>query len=218
MIQIPIITKIILISAIFLNAPYQEINCQDYVETVLAQAVSINPQDPSEVEKNKLAIQYSHPPEDYFTRNHFPVSDWIPNNIQKNYIYYSDLNTASISREEDKVAWCESQKKVSIKSCQQKFKKTKAEVRYVPIKNLAKLSPQIPDGSILFIVNPKKYTLVSHMGFAIQKNNILYLRSASSYAGKVRDYILLDYLRFEPKALGISVLLPQEQRQEPEES
>lgn len=200
----------------FLNAPYREINCQDYVETVLAQAVSTNPENPQEVEKNKSAIQYSRQPNNYFTRNHFPAGDWIPNNIQKHYVYYSDLNTAVLSHVENRVAWCETQNKVSPKACREKFKKTEVNLRYIPLKNLPDVSDKIPDGSILFIVNPKKYTLISHMGFAIQKNNVLYLRSASSLAGKVKDYVLLDYLRFEPKAVGISVLIPEEQGQEPE--
>lgn len=209
MIQLPTITKIILISAFFLNAPYQKINCQNYVETVLARAVSNSPQD---VDQNRNAIRYSHAPEDYFTRNHFPAGDWIPNNIRKNYIAYSPLDTHTISKYENKIAWCETQ--ISNKKlCREKFHNTEATIRYIPIKDLPAVEDKIPGGSILFIVKPEKYTLISHMGFAIQKGDGLYLRAASSLAGKVVDYNLMDYLKVFPHIKGISVLIPKEQRQ-----
>lgn len=209
MIQLPTITKIIVISALFLNAPYQRMNCQNYVETVLASAVSANPQ---ELDKNMQAIRYSHLPESYFTRNHFPAADWIPNNIHKHYIYYSPLNTAVISKMENKPAWCETQIHDNA-ACHEKFKKTWVVLRYIPVAKVAQVVSQIPSGSILFIVKPSKYTLISHMGFAIQKNHELYLRAASSLAGKVTDYNFLEYVHFDPKILGISVLVPEEQRQ-----
>ena len=83
---------------------------------------------------------------------------------------------------------------------------------------IPQVASQIPSGSILFIVKPSEFTLISHMGFAIQKDHELYLRAASSLAGKVTDYNFLDYLHFEPKILGISVLVPEEQRQQPKET
>jgi hypothetical protein len=208
-IQLPIITKIIVISALFLNAPYQKLNCQNYVETVLARAVSTTPQ---EIEKNSEAIRYSNDSPSYFTRNHFPAADWIPNNIQKHYVSYSPLNTKVITKIENKEAWCETQLHDK-KTCQEKFKKTWVVLRYIPVSKIPQVASEIPSGSILFIVKPTKYTLISHMGFAIQKNNILYLRAASSLAGKVTDYDFMDYLKFEPKILGITVLVPEEQGQ-----
>lgn len=192
-------------------------NCQNYVETVLARAVSNSSQ---EVDQNSIAIRYSHLPADYYTRNHFPAADWIPNNIRKNFIVYSPLNTAVITKYENKRAWCETQLH-NPKLCDEKFQNTWARLRYIPIKKLPEVESKIPGGSIIFIVKPGKYTLISHMGFAIQKDNVLYLRAASSLAGKVTDYDLSDYLKFEPRALGISVLLPEERgekREKPENS
>ncbi|HEV2613298.1 MAG TPA: N-acetylmuramoyl-L-alanine amidase-like domain-containing protein [Gammaproteobacteria bacterium] len=186
-------------------------NCQNYVETVLARAVSSNPQD---VDHNAIAIRYSHLPADYYTRNHFPAADWIPNNIHKHYINYSPLNTSIITKFENKQAWCVTQLH-NKKLCDEKFKNTWAHLRYIPIKKLPDVAAEIPGGSIIFIVKPTKYTLISHMGFAIQKDHELYLRAASSLAGKVTDYNLMDYLKFEPNTLGISVLVPEEQRQQP---
>ena len=212
MIQLPIITKIILISALFLNAPYQKMNCQNYVETVLARAVSTNLSD---LERNNNEIRYSHMPMSYFTRNHFPAADWIPNNIHKHYVAYSPLNTAVISKMENKPAWCETQLHDE-KTCREKFKKTWVVLRYIPIAKIPRVASEIPSGSIIFIVKPTKYTLISHMGFAIQKDHELFLRAASSLAGKVTDYNLLDYLNFEKKTLGITVLVPEEQRQQPD--
>jgi hypothetical protein len=202
-IQLPTITKIILISAFFLNAPYQKLNCQNYVETVLARAVSSSPQ---ELDKNAIEIRYSKNPPDYFTRNHFPAADWIPNNIQKHYIYYSPLNTNIISKYENKIAWCETQLD-NKKLCREKFHNVTATLRYIPVKKLPDVVDKIPGGSILFIVNPTKYTLISHMGFAIRKGD-----------GKVVDYNLMDYLTAFPEIKGISVLVPEEQWAQPEKS
>lgn len=212
MIQLPIITKVILISALFLNAPYQKMNCQNYVEAVLARAVSTNLMD---LEKNSNEIRYSHPPENYFTRNHFPAADWIPNNIHKHYVAYSPLNTSVISKVENKPVWCETQLHDE-KICNQKFKKTWVILHYIPLAKIPQVAPEIPSGSIIFIVKPTKYTLISHMGFGIQKGHELFLRAASSLAGKVTDYNLLDYLSFEKKVLGITVLVPEEQGQQPD--
>lgn len=184
-------------------------NCQQYVETVLARAVS---DSAAVVEKNTLSIQYRQLPADYFSRNHFSAADWIPNNIKKNYIYYSPLNTHVISKYEDKRAWCVTQQ-VDPAVCHEKFVNTVAHLRYVPIKQLPAVASKIPSGSILFIVKPTRYTLISHMGFAIQENGQLYLRSSSSLAGKVVDYPLLDYLRAEPRVLGVSVLIPENRNQ-----
>ena len=209
MIQLPTITKVIFISALYLNVPYEQMNCQNYVETVLARAVSTSPQA---LEKNMDAIRYSHDPENYFTRNHFPAGDWIPNNIKKHYVYYSPLNTAVISKMEDRPAWCVSQIR-SNRLCHEHFKKTWVILRYIPVAKIPEVASHIPSGSILFIVKPNKYTLISHMGFAIQKDNRLYLRAASSLAGKVTDYDFLNYLQFEPNIKGISVLLPENRGQ-----
>ena len=78
---------------------------------------------------------------------------------------------------------------------------------------------QIPSGSIITIVRPnwplEKFIGtdldVSHLGFTIKKNNILYFREASSIEKKVIDIPLASYLKNyinSPTIKGINVLIP----------
>lgn len=93
----------------------------------------------------------------------------------------------------------------------EKFKKEIAHVSYLPLTELfdSNNNPnefifnQIPSASIIEIVRPN-WNLkdkigtnlhVSHLGFAIRKNNQLHFRHASSEEKKVVEILLLDYLK-----------------------
>lgn len=100
-----------------------------------------------------------------------------------------------------------------------------ATIRYLPLNKLftknkqpiAYIFNQLPNGSIIQIVRPNwqlKNKIgtnlnVSHLGFAIRKDDILYFREASSIALKVIDIPLTDYLKGyidSPTVKGINVL------------
>lgn len=105
----------------------------------------------------------------------------------------------------------------------QNFKNTvrnsTASVDYIPTAALLadpKMANKIPDGAIIFLVleDPEDKKIIgtqnniSHMGFAIWKNKILYLRAASTLRNYVADLPLLQYLsRYSPNTglKGISV-------------
>lgn len=100
-------------------------------------------------------------------------------------------------------------------------KNTEATIDYIPLTKLldsnnTKLIAKIPNGSLIFLVenNPilvKKIGTalnISHMGFAVWRDNTLYLRAASLPAHRVIDVPLIKYLSlYLPygKLLGISV-------------
>jgi hypothetical protein len=82
---------------------------------------------------------------------------------------------------------------------------------------------QIPSGTIVEIVRPNwdlKEAIgtslnVSHLGFAIWKNNILYFREASSQYGKVVDVSLIEYLKEALKSpsikgINLQAMMPKE--------
>lgn len=93
---------------------------------------------------------------------------------------------------------------------------------YISINDLPAVLSKIPNGTILLIVSPKKNsknqsitnTIVKHMGFAIWKQDVLYLRAASSYWGRVIDVPLLPYLQFFKQIpdIGVVILMPKEER------
>jgi hypothetical protein len=212
------------ISAEFLNKPYQldpigeggqkplyrfdRFDCQTYVETVLALILSDNADNLEQFQRILLDLRYSNSIPDYFTRNHFPDADWIPNNIKKGYLKYSDLNQDKISLYIDKKTWFESKIKSDDKRIPPNVVVT---LPYIPLSKVPDIINKIPDGAIIMIVKPS-FLLITHMGFAIWKNDQLYLRAASSVHNKVIDILLLSYLQHEPNIKGIVVLEMQKKR------
>lgn len=219
--------RIVSISANFLNKPYQldplgegkqgqfsqkplyrfdRFDCQTYVETVLALALSNSDSDTPAFQQQLLQIRYQNGKPDFFTRNHFPSADWIPNNIEKGYIKFSPINNDKISIVINKQKWFEDQTNIKNTNIPYKLKIT---LPYMPVGELSKNLHKIPNGAIIMIVKPS-FILISHMGFAIWKNNILYLRSASSLYDKVIDLPLLSYIENQSKfgVKGIVVLIP----------
>jgi hypothetical protein len=82
----------------------------------------------------------------------------------------------------------------------------KASIAYIPVTDILNNPPlikRIPTGSLVFLVGHDNYLNyrigtsmnVLHMGFAIWDNGQLYLRMASSRAGRVLDVRLQDYLK-----------------------
>ncbi len=136
-------------------------------------------------------------------------------------LWYEHLNPARIMLPEKNF---DQSKKILDKlhaEGQQQINKT-AIITYIPIGKL--LNPQlgiinrIPSGTIVMLLRdhwPNKnefgtYMLISHMMFAIRKNNILYLRMASSYGGdkhaKIQDVPIVEYLdSYHHQLLGVSI-------------
>lgn len=82
----------------------------------------------------------------------------------------------------------------------------KVSIAYISVFDILsdpQLRKKIPSGSLIFLVGHDNYLTyrigtqmnVLHMGFAIWENNQLYLRMASSRAGRVLDVCLQDYLK-----------------------
>jgi hypothetical protein len=222
--------RIVEVSAKFLNKPYladplgegpqgkfsqkplyrfDAFDCQTYVETVMALSLSHTMQ---QFQQQLLQIRYSNGKPDFYTRNHFPGIDWIPHNIQKKYIIYSPLNTDSISIIIDKQQWFNAKTQRKNPSIPSRIKVT---LPYIALSRVPFIIDKIPDSAIIMIVRPT-FLLISHTGFAVWKNNVLYLREASSYHHKVTDVPLLEYLQAQAHygVKGIVVLIPQDNRQQ----
>lgn len=109
-----------------------------------------------------------------------------------------------------------------------KLEITPSNLPYIPLTALfadgaanKHLFSQIPNGAIVEIVRPN-WNLhekigtnlnISHLGFAVWVNNVLYFRQASSQYGKVVDTPMIDYLneaRNSPtiKGINIQVVIP----------
>jgi len=113
---------------------------------------------------------------------------------------------------------------IALKKEARHLPKTMSTIPYIPLSVLfdkngnanQALFQQIPNAAIIEIIRPNwdlvkaigTHLNVSHLGFAIWKNNDLYFRNASSIHQQVIDVPLIDYLRDaqkSPTIKGINV-------------
>jgi hypothetical protein len=116
-------------------------DCTTYIETVMALARS---QTKAEFEYHMNHIRYKDGEISFFTRNHFPCADWIPNNIKSNYV--SDITrvvaaelpvkeaTALVSKKN----WYRSFENPEIKRLGQQFVDEKVSLPYISMTDLVK--------------------------------------------------------------------------------
>jgi len=197
----------------------KKFDCTTFVETNLAIAFAKDAQD---VQATMNKIRYRDGNVDFFKRNHFMVSDWIPANSKNGFVVNITEKIA-----QDK-AELRNEKKVLNKtiwffhrvidlSDQQKKSPAEilAELAKVPVlpvqeenatylladafrKNEKEMAARLPDVSIvMFIRNiPSVPTLVNHMGFVIKKEGRLFLIHApQAKPWHVQELPLDDYFK-----------------------
>ncbi|MEK6543923.1 MAG: N-acetylmuramoyl-L-alanine amidase-like domain-containing protein [Elusimicrobiota bacterium] len=213
-------------------ARFDKADCTTMVETVMALALS---DDIKDFPKHLARIRYKDGKVDYASRNHFPETDWIPNNVAVGIL--TDV-TEVIAR--DKTAWAEkSISKNSWYAAKQenelkgfdaatpkertrllkrwrrlgkRFKDETARLPYVPKEVITEIATTIPNGTIFSLVRadrPDRPVLISHQGLVIQKSDGTYLRHmATGRTGEdapIRDY-LDKYKDSSWKLLGLNLL------------
>lgn len=203
---------------------FKAVDCVTYVETVLALSNSNTLNNSISLLQK---IRYKNGEIKYNKRNHFTITQWIPNNEKLKII--EDI-TSKVSAKTQIVT-----KNITIKNFNNKFKKFKIlkenlpsgkySIEYIPInyflKNQKKMN--IPSGAIMIIIRENKYNypiFASHLGFIINNKNQRIFRSAVTNRRykEVRDYKLIPYLRFYKNyfakkhwgILGVSLFLPKE--------
>jgi len=118
----------------------------------------------------------------------------------------------------------EANKFEQLKALGAKAKNTIAKIDYIPLNSIIRdgnvnilLLNRIPNGAVILLVahypriekNIGTQLNVSHMGFAIWKNDKLYFRAASTWYQKVVDIKLTDYLKKftgQPYVKGINIV------------
>jgi hypothetical protein len=178
-------------------------DCTTYVESVVALSVRRNHEDIRAVMDQ---IRYKYGVVDFVQRNHFTSTDWIPNNVQAGFIkdvtreLFPDDAKKSNTRI-DRSAWFWKIHKLRVER-----PVVRSNLNYVRadafLDDPEKLQ-RIPSGTIVTFLNPERRLVsrigtdydVSHQGFLIHKDGELYLRHASSAAGRVVEERFADYLR-----------------------
>ncbi|MBN2695753.1 DUF1460 domain-containing protein [bacterium] len=193
---------------------FKEADCVTFVETVLAVTKYSNLKDAVAFLQK---IRYKNGDIDYQKRNHFMISQWIPNNTKNGLIKditQNVLDSIKISPKNMDLTLSEMKKTITKESYSNSlFKKFiklikdlpigEFSVKYIPLQVLIDNLDiiKIPKGSIMTLVreNKKDYPIViSHLGFIYSYNNKYYFRSAS-YSRKhkeVKDFDLKKYISF----------------------
>jgi len=203
---------------------FKGVDCVTYVETVLAISNSKNLKDSINLLQK---IRYKNAEIKYNKRNHFMMTQWIPNNEKLGLIE----ETTDKVYKNIKIM----QKSITKSNFDKKFKAFKIlnkdlpigeyKIKYIPIDKFIKYQSKlkIQDGTIMVVIreNRKDYPIfTSHLGFIINSKKGKVFRSAvtNSYYKEVRDYNLASYLRFYTKyysktswkIIGVSLYSPKD--------
>jgi hypothetical protein len=222
------------LSGIFLGAPYgdlplgdgsgpehwarwrtDKVDCQTYVETVLAMA---NAKSLAQAKNVLDDIRYKGPPS-FDNRNHFTEAQWLPANIEKGY--FTDEVPALDGR-----APTETLRLVRAQWSKVPVLKRLANinniadgnyrVRYLPLGEVRSRAKSIRSGSIIMVVrehDPNRVVRISHMAFIVKTDKGLLVRHASSAQHEVIEVPLDQYLEqmssFKKwKVVGFALALP----------
>lgn len=176
---------------------FDAFDCTTFVETVLALARSGSAEEFKSV-INK--VRYKDGVISYEARNHFTSVDWIPNNTQAGFVeditgVIAGASTKWAQTWIDKAAWYK-KKGEEFQSLGVGIEKELAQLPYIAKEDLLNspgLIERIPSGTIFHLVRVNWNLTeaigtpldVSHMGFLIRENGVLYMVHASN--GAARD-------------------------------
>ncbi len=171
-------------------------DCTTFVETVMGLAFSATP----EQFKQKInQIRYENAKVDYEARNHFTSVDWIPNNTAQGFV--KDITIAIAGHDSrwsqtwiDKAGWL-SKKGDNYVEMARHYDRELANLPYIAKEDLINkegIQDRIPSGSIFNLVRPNWDVVkaagtrmdVSHQGFLIRENGVLYMVHASNGMGR----------------------------------
>ncbi len=200
-------------------------DCTTYVETVAALSVSSGTDSFFSALKG---IRYKDGVVGFFTRNHFPEVDWLPNNEKAGYIVdvtekvadSAGADTKTESKDINKAKWYARKKsrfeqdgRVPASAIPESWRGTQeGKVHYIPLDDLDKVYSKLPNGVIMNLVRKDiggQDVIVSHQGFLIREGKRVMFRHVS-LSGRPQYIELKNYLhrRSENKdwpVLGINL-------------
>src|SRR5216684_2830273 len=165
------------------------VDCQTYVETVLAMANAASLADAKALLDD---IRYRSSPISFATRNHFAEAQWLPANEAKGYLQEETTQLDPQSPSATLVLHRERWSKVKglERLATANIPEGEFSIRYLPLDDARKLAAQFAPGSVLLIVraaDPERVVRVSHMALVVKTDRGLVVRHASF--GKEREVI-----------------------------
>src|SRR5260370_8029613 len=154
-----------------------KVDCQTYVETVLAMANARNLKEAKSVLDD---IRYGKPQPTFEHRNHFTEAQWLPANTGKGYLKdevpiidgRAPTETLTLS----KAQW--TKVKVLQRLVNADVPEGTFTVRYLPLEEAKKRAGPIEPGTILMVVpehDPNRIVRISHMGVVLNNPKRSYL-------------------------------------------
>ncbi|MBN2357827.1 MAG: DUF1460 domain-containing protein [Deltaproteobacteria bacterium] len=233
--------RVELVSRRFLDAPYRlsplgegagpspdpdprftvaAFDCTTFVETVLA--LSLAP-DLASAHALLDRIRYRDGSAEFGRRNHFPMAQWVPNNIRAGFLVdvtrrIGGERTALASKRLGPDVWQKSRAKNLPPLTPEMIPVGTFELPVIPIAAVPEVADRIPAGSVLSIVRADYRSIpfrVTHQGVVVRRQGRTYLRHAGR-AGfqRVVDEPLLRHLERAAAYLkwpvtGVNLLQPQ---------
>jgi hypothetical protein len=203
-------------------------DCLTYVNSVLALALS---ESPDTVVSKLLLINYTSDEISYFSRCHFMLSDWLPNNMRAGRLAWITeklgLETTTVTRDFDR-GWffrqrtkrdlhllepvSKEQEELLIHELQNGGPKgvLSMSVTYCEwgqmLKNQKQLQVALPPISLMLVVRPSEAdaqscSMVSHLGFILNEGGELFFVHAKHQESVQRERLSVYLERFEDHAL-----------------
>ena len=200
--RLPFAERLAALSELFVGVPYTDfplgdgqagpepgplfrtdgVDCQTYVETVLAMA---NASSLGQARSVLDDIRYADGKPSFQSRNHFTEAQWLPSNSRKGYLAdevpaldrRAPSSTLTLSKEQ----W--SQVPALKRLLPANIPDGKYRVRYLPLDQVQKRAREIAPGTVLMVVrenDPARVVRITHMGFVVRTKDGLFVRHAST--------------------------------------
>jgi hypothetical protein len=200
--RLPFAKRIDALSRLFLGVPYTDlplgdgdkgpepgplfrtdgVDCQTYVETVLAMANGRNLDQAKAILDD---IRYADGKPSFQSRNHFTEAQWLPANADKGYLADEvpalDRRAPTETLVLDKSQW--TQVPALKRLTPANIPDGKYKVRYLPLDGVIRRANDIVPGTILMVVrehDPNRVVRITHMGFVLRTGLGLVVRHAST--------------------------------------
>jgi hypothetical protein len=186
----------------------EKFDCTTFVETVMALARS---EKPADFYRELLAVRYHNSDPTFYSRNHFPEADWIPNNVKAGHI--ADI-TLTIAREAGIAAGAQSKiirrgqwlakqagqgrvsRGLASEAAPGWAAPVEARVDFLPVQKAASFVDLIPEGAVINLVRAsqeRRPVMITHQGVAVKQGGRTYMRH-SLPNGQLKNVPLDDYL------------------------
>jgi hypothetical protein len=203
---------------------YDAFDCLTFVEEAMALAIGNSLEEADQI---RQSLRYQGAEISYDERNHFMLSQWIPNAVNKGYlvdITHTIGDTHLVSKAIKSNTWSHWRGRHKYPFSLDQYP--------IGIYNLGVLSldtaisniDKIPEGSLIIVIRQNKdYNplLITHVGFVVRYSDTdIRIRHATKMAGgTVKDNYLiwyLDYIRYYDRwpVEGVIILEPQDPKAE----